>query len=64
MADRKTRVEGDTQEPIWIKLYDNGDGTHSAAMADPTAHTKLDELETKLDTVITLLQGTLNVTIV
>lgn len=54
MTDRKIRIttEGEAMGPLWLKMVDNGDGTFSAAVYDTSAHSRLDDIEAKLDTLI------------
>jgi hypothetical protein len=69
MPDHKY-VESRAQGRTWIKLIDNGDGTHSVAMNDIASESKLQDIESKLNDINTklaaiqvILSGTLTVTI-
>lgn len=55
--------EGENPQRIAMLARDNGDGTFSLA-ADPMLMAKLDQLATKLDTVISLLSAPLDVSLV
>lgn len=54
MSDRQVRLrlEGRERGALWLKMVDNGDGTYSAAVYDTSAHSRLDDIEAKLDTLI------------